>query len=277
MDNINNPLRQYFRRPAIYIKLPSGYAGYDSSTIDIPETGELPVYPMTAIDEITVKTPDALYSGQAVVDIIKSCVPSVKNPWKLNSMDLDALLIAIRTATEGDTQDFDSECPNCKEISNYKISLVNALGELNGAAFDEILNIGELSVKFKPMTYKELNEINKMQFEIQKAYQINIDAVTSEEDKVKKTTQLILEITKAAMQALACSIEYINTPVGMVNNKEYIMDYIKNCDKMTFDTLKDAGIRIKSSTEIKPMHIQCPSCKHEYDQSYALNMSDFFG
>lgn len=273
----NNPLRQYFRRPAIYIKLPSGVETYDSTVLDYPETGELPVYPMTAIDEITSRTPDALYSGQAVVDIIKSCVPAVKDPWKLSSMDLDALLIAVKTATEGNDQDFTSECPSCKEQNEYQVNLINALGDISGKPYEETITIGELTIKFKSMSYKELNEINKSQFEIQKSFQTNIDSITDEVEKTKKTAQLIIEITKAAMKALVYSIEYIKTPGGVVDSKEYILDYIQNCDKNTFESLKDKSISIKTATEIKPMKIECPACGHHYEQAYSLNITDFFG
>ena len=41
-----------------------------SNSIDMPENGELPVYPMTAIDEITVRTPDALFNGTAIAELI---------------------------------------------------------------------------------------------------------------------------------------------------------------------------------------------------------------
>ena len=67
----NNPLRQYFRRPAVYISLPSKGEGYSVDELELPETTELPVYPMTAIDEITARTPDALFNGTAVVELIK--------------------------------------------------------------------------------------------------------------------------------------------------------------------------------------------------------------
>lgn len=60
---MNNPLQQYFRRPAIYIKLPSDGRYYSDGILSMPENHELPVYPMTAIDEITAKTPDALFNG----------------------------------------------------------------------------------------------------------------------------------------------------------------------------------------------------------------------
>ncbi len=67
----NNPLKQYFRRPAVYMKLPSAGKDYEPGVIDMPETGELPVYPMTAIDEITTRTPDALFNGTALVELVR--------------------------------------------------------------------------------------------------------------------------------------------------------------------------------------------------------------
>ena len=83
MTNPNNPLRQYFRRPAIYITLPSKGKYYPIGAVEIPEGGEIPVYPMTAIDEITSKTPDALFNGTAIAELIKSCIPAIKDPWAI--------------------------------------------------------------------------------------------------------------------------------------------------------------------------------------------------
>ena len=62
-----NPLQQYFRRPAIYLRLPSEGNGYPEGSINLPDNGEVPVYPMTTIDEITSRTPDALFNGTVVV------------------------------------------------------------------------------------------------------------------------------------------------------------------------------------------------------------------
>ena len=70
-----NPLKKHLRQPKIYIKLPSQGKYWHPNAIDFPESGELPVYAMTARDEITFKTPDALLNGQATVDVIQSCMP----------------------------------------------------------------------------------------------------------------------------------------------------------------------------------------------------------
>ena len=67
----NNPLQQYFRQPAIYLRLPSNGEFYPPGSIDMPVNKEIPIFPMTAIDEITYRTPDALFNGTAVVNVIQ--------------------------------------------------------------------------------------------------------------------------------------------------------------------------------------------------------------
>ena len=88
-----NPLSQYFRQPAIHIRLPSGGQFYPVGSINMPPNGELPVLPMTAVDEITYRTPDALFNGSAVISVIQSCVPAIRNAWVMPSTDIDAVQI----------------------------------------------------------------------------------------------------------------------------------------------------------------------------------------
>ena len=119
----NNPLQQYFRQPAIYIKLPSAGQFYPPGTLNMTDTGELPVLPMTAIDEITYRTPDALFNGQATVNVIESCLPNIVNGWAVPAMDVDAILIAIRIASYGHEMELTSTCPACRHESDYGIDL----------------------------------------------------------------------------------------------------------------------------------------------------------
>ncbi|MGY8868259.1 MAG: hypothetical protein ACKVJK_21850 [Methylophagaceae bacterium] len=129
--NQNNPLRQYFRRPSVFISLPSGGKGYEPGDIEFEDENnkELPVYPMTAIDEITTKTPDALFNGSATVEIIKSCIPAIKNPWNVLSCDIDAILIGIKAAGGEEALEVESSCPkeDCDTTENYAINLQNLL------------------------------------------------------------------------------------------------------------------------------------------------------
>ena len=119
----NNPLRKYFRQPAIYIKLPSDGNFYEPGSIDMPPNRELPVFPMTAMDEITYRTADALFNGSAITNVIQSCVPNIINAWKLPSIDLDTILIGIRIASFGHEMEFESACPHCEHENSFGLDL----------------------------------------------------------------------------------------------------------------------------------------------------------
>jgi hypothetical protein len=271
----NNPLKQYFRRPSIYLKLPSGGVGYPLGSLNRTENGELPVYPMTAIDEITSKTPDALFNGSAVVEIIKSCVPDITDPWSIPSTDLDAILIAIRSAAQGNEMEIESECPNCKEVSNYGINLIGILQTMKPGDYTKELQISDLFIKFRPLTYREMNQAAMAQFEIQKIFSSMDDL--SEEERTKKTQDAIVKITEITMAVLAQTIEYVKTPNITVTETEFILDFLKNCDKNSYIELRDYHSKLKDSTQIKPQKIKCVHCQHDYEQSIVINVTDFFG
>lgn len=106
----SNPLSQYFRQPAIYIKLPSQGNFYPDGALVAMPNGEYPVLPMTTLDEITYRTPDALFNGQAVVSVIESCMPNIKKGWAVPAVDLDTILVAIRIATYGNDLELSTIC-----------------------------------------------------------------------------------------------------------------------------------------------------------------------
>ena len=271
----NNPLKQYFRRPAIYLKLPSGGKYYPQGTLDMPVNGEVPVYPMTAVDEITTKTPDALFNGSAVVEIIKSCIPSIKDPWEIPLIDVDPILVAIRTATNGNNMDITSKCPACEEEASYGINLGNLLGTLQKGKYDEPLVLQDLTFKFKPLAYKQINKINQVQFEIQTVV-MGLDNIEDENLRKQKSTETMQKLNALSVSLVSETIESITTPSAVVNEKEFIIDFLKNCEKQTFESLRNYAIKMRESSEIKPLKMKCIHCQHEYDQSLILNPTDFF-
>jgi hypothetical protein len=276
MNIQNNPLKQYFRRPAIYLKLPSGGKMYAPGVVTIPESGELAVYPMTEIDEISSKTPDALYNGTAMADIIKSCIPDIKDPWSINSIDLDAVLIAIKSAAGGDDMSIGSQCPSCTEISDYAVNLVGILSQLKSADYEKELTINDLSIKFRPLSYKEMNEAGTGQMEAQRIFMV-LEKEENEAVRAEKTQEALRFITDITMRILSQTITHIRTPDAFVEEKEYILDFLKNCDRETYIAIRDYNANLKAQTEIKPLRIKCIHCQHEYEQPFTLNTSDFFG
>lgn len=271
----SNPLQQYFRRPALYLKLPSGGAGYPEGTLVMTENGELPVFPMTAIDEITSRTPDALYNGIAIAELIKSCVPNITDPWSIPVIDLDPILVAIRAATNGNTMELETACPSCEEESKYDVNLAGVLASFKPGDYSQPLKVGELLIKFKPLAYREVNQTNIMQFEIQKLL-INIESTQDADEKNARTGKAIATINEMAISLITKTIEYIKTPMATVFDPVHIDEYLRNCDKNTFDKIKDVNLELRNSSENKPLQIKCMHCGHEYAQPFTINVSTFF-
>jgi hypothetical protein len=272
----NNPLTQYFRQPAVYVKLPSGGKYYAEGAITMPANQELPVYPMTAIDEIAYKTPDALFNGNAVVSVIKSCVPAIRDPWGMPATDVDTILVAIRMASYGTTMEISTTCPHCKNEADYGIDLRNMLENMRAPDYSKPVVEGDLEIYFKPMSYRNLNENNQRQFEEQKILQVLPGTEMPEEQRMSALSAALMKLTEITVSALAQSIAAVKTPGALVSEPEYIEDMLKNCDRRLFGKIRDHIIETKLSAEIQPLTIVCGECTRDYLQAITLDMTSFF-
>ena len=274
--NENNPLRQYFRQPAIYIELPSRGKFYPQGALNMPQTNKLPVYPMTAIDEITYRTPDALFNGQATVNVIQSCVPDIKNAWSIPSMDIDTVLVSIRIASYGHEMGFSTQCPACQHVSDQAIDLRNVLDSMRPVDYAKPITSGDMEIYFRPMSYQNMSDNNKLQYENQKMLQNIPDGAGTDVDKMSALSKALQEVTAMTVKALAQSIAMVKTPTAMVSEPEFIEELLKNCDRKLFNEIRDYIVTNKAQSEMQPIKLTCPECKHEYQQTVTLDMSSFF-
>lgn len=273
----NNPLKNYFRQPAIYLRLPSNGQFYPPGTLDMPANNELPVYPMTAVDEITYRTPDALFNGSATINVIQSCIPGIKDAWAIPASDVDSILIAIRIASYGHEMEFESTCPNCQHTDSRALDLRLVLDSLKTPDYQSTVKHGDLEIFFRPMTYKNLNENNQMQFEEQRMYQAISSTEMPESEKATILADALQKITKMTVNALTQNIGVIKTPEAFVNDSENIRDFLENCDRTLFNRIRDHIIKIRTDSELKPIDLECSECHHQYTQSLTLDMTSFFG
>lgn len=274
--NENNPLRQYFRQPAIYIELPSQGKFYPQGALNMPQTNKLPVYPMTAIDEITYRTPDALFNGQATVNVIQSCVPDIKNAWSIPSTDVDTVLVSIRIASYGHEMGFSTQCPACQHVSDQAIDLRNVLDSMRPVDYAKPITSGDMDIYFRPMSYQNMSDNNKLQYENQKLLQNIPDGAGTDVDKMSALSKALQEVTAMTVKALAQSIAMVKTPTAMVSEPEFIEELLKNCDRKLFNEIRDYIVTNKAQSEMQPIKLTCPECKHEYEQTVTLDMSSFF-
>jgi hypothetical protein len=164
----NNPLKKYFRQPKVYVKLPSkGIFNQPGSLNGDPDN--VSIYGMTGMDEILIKTPDALYSGETTVKVIESCCPAIKNGWDVSNLDVDLILTAIRIATFGNLMEVEHVCPGCKTTNDYTLELSKLIDHYTNCKFenkivlkDLVIKINELGEKFAPTKSWYIRTMNKV-------------------------------------------------------------------------------------------------------------------
>lgn len=271
----NNPLQAYFRRPALYFKLPSGGKFYPPGVVEIPPNGEMAVYAMTSADEIDAKTPDGLFNGASTVRIIKNCIPGILDPWQLNDIDIEATIVAIRAATVDGKLEIVTTCPSCTEESKYDIDLMRLLNEKQDIDYSKPLQIGELEIKFRPLTYAQTNQNGMRQFEIQR-FAAMIETHEDQEEKQKVLTEALKQLNDMMIEIVTQTIEYVKTPETTVTDSTYIAEFLTSCDSKTNRVIKEYSAEMRQRNETKPLKMSCIHCKHEYKQPLVLNFTDFF-
>lgn len=278
-----NPLAGYMRQPKIYIRLPSNGKYWPEGSIDIPENREFPVYSMTAKDELLFKTPDALMNGQAIVDVIKSCMPNILDPWHCPMMDLDMILIAMRLATYGDKMPFKHVQPVTNEEQEYEIDLRLLLDQLTNNTWVEQVAINpDFIIYVRPLTYRHMTQTGIKTFETQRILSIVNDESIAEAEKIKLFSESFNSLTKVTVDLVAETIFQIQTPEGLVTDLHWIKEFINNADKDIFKTVQDHLNELKSHNDIKPLTFQSTpeqialGAPETYEVPVNFNNSDFF-
>lgn len=278
-----NPLANYMRQPKIYITLPSKGQYWPERSIQMPENGELPVYSMTAKDELVFKTPDALMNGQAMVDVIQSCFPNIKNAWDVPTIDMDTILIAIRLATYGEFLPFKHRIPIIDEEVDYEIDLKRLLDQQSNNIWkEEIIVNPELAIYVKPLSYKHMTRISLKSFETNKIMTAINDDNISDEKKLEIFNQSFSKLTDLTVNLISESIYKIITPDVEVTDQRTILEFVNNVDKVIFDKINKHLNNLKTHNELKP--IACYTTEEQQEQgapaSYQVpinfNDSDFF-
>lgn len=256
MNVSTNPLLAHMRQPKIYIKLPSGGEFWPTGSFEHSETGEIPVYSMTAKDELMLKVPDALMNGEAVVNVIQHCIPNIKNAWHTPSIDLDIILIAIRLATYGEMMTTPVKFNDELEL-DYQLDLRMLMDGLqNQIQWDPIISIdNDLTIFVKPLTYKQISQAAIKTFETQKIMQVVNDDKISDEDKIKLFKESFKTLTDATVGTISESISKIESAAGSTDNQQHIKEFIDNIDKEIFNAIQKHLELLKDKNSIKPMTV----------------------
>jgi hypothetical protein len=274
----SNPLAGFFRHPAIHLRLPSKGRFWPDNALDMPLNEELEIYPMTTKDEITLRTPDALLNGSGIVSIIQSCVPNIKDAWQTPSVDVDALLIAIRIATYGEELDFDTVCPHCKAENAHAIDLRSILDSIACPDYSQKIEYKTIKIKLKPQAYFTANKVNTISFEEQKIIQVLNDSTLDNEVKGIEINKSMQKLADLRIDTVTDSTEYVELEDGtIVTSREHIFEFYQNAENQVVKNIQAVLGKLGETVAIQPKQTTCTECEKSYSVPIDFNYSNFFG
>jgi hypothetical protein len=270
----NNPLQKYFRQPKIFIKLPSNGV-YTKPGVITGDPANMAVYGMTGMDEIIIKTPDALITGESTVKVIESCCPNITNGWDISNLDLDLILTSIRIATYGNKITIGHKCEHCSTDNEYELELNVLVDHYNHLVFDNKAVLKDVVVRLQPLTYKQVTEFGQKNFQLRQKLNQTKD-IENEEDRTKEVSRIYAEFGKLQTEVYSANIEAIEAGNQVVTERPFINEWLENSEKESFDQIRNQIDNNTDLTKTPPQRVECDNCHKENTLSIVLDHSTFF-
>lgn len=272
---MENPLKQHFRQPELYVNLPSQGRFWPQGSLSLPATGELAVYSMTAADELRLLNPDAVFSGEAAVQLIHSCVPAVRDAWQMPSVDLEHLLVAIRIASTGETLDMAANCNHCDHEQELTLDLKQLFPSCDVTSWEKPLQLPELQVYFRPQTFAMQCAHEQQLFQLRKKFS-QLDHISDLDQQESISTELINKLNQLELEQNIQLIERIDASNYSVTQPEFIREYVLNADRRQFQLIRDRTTELKKSGTIEPVNCSCDNCGEKLRVFVSLEFGSFF-
>lgn len=271
-----NPLLAFTRMPGMHIKLPSQGAYMPPGSLRLTATGELPVYPMRAADEVLMKNPDALMSGLAVEQLILSCVPGISNPQTISMPDLDVLLLAIRAASYGEQMEFEVKCPKCGEENAFDAHLPSLLGNVTELPVSCPVPLTEgVTAYMRPYALRNATQVAVISFE--ETRRIQSAEGKPDDERAQIVSVSLKRITALTEMMLKDCVMCVEIPTGQVTDPTHIGQFLSNIPRSWTKRMEDALKDLNSHGLSKKIQPVCSKCAHEWETELEFDPSSFFG
>ena len=276
-------LSAYFRKEELKVSLPSKGSFYPPGSLEMDSNSEVGIFPMTALDELTLKTPDGLLSGESTYKVIKSCVPSIKDPWSMPSIDVDSVLIGIRIASYGENMKVTSIVPVTKTRQDHQINLITLLDSRKELQIDTKVMLGNgVTIVVKPSNYREMQSIRRETFEKQRLSKTITDSDMDPEAKEKEFNKIFEKLTMLNVQTLTDNIDAIITPDGTFSDMGSKQEFVNNVQLQHVNLIRKKVDEINVIGSLPKYTVQSPEedvkkgAPESYEVPVMLDNSDFF-
>ena len=279
----DNPLQRYFRRPALWIRLPTDARWYKNGEININDRREIRIFGLSAIDDIMLNTPDALYNGYALESVIRSCAPDVVDVKNLLQPDLDAIFLGIKAATNNGKYEIERKCTACEHENNFEINCTHLLDGMTYIEESETkIDIDtNLRLNIRPYTF----EMRSMLIHKQMEEQQTLNALERDEKiadefikagLLAKSIEKLSQITFSLVAGCISSIEVLGEDRTVVTEPKHIAEWLTNIDKGTADAVMSAIENLNNVGPPKSTTAKCENCGAEWTESLNFDPALFF-
>jgi hypothetical protein len=269
-----NPLQQFFRQPKIYVKLPSKGIYNKPGTFQ-GDPSNMPVYGMTGMDEIILKTPDALLTGESTVKVVESCCPSIKNAWEMNILDINMIFAAMRIATFGNTMNVTNKCDGCGEENEYELDLSRIIEHFSSFNYENKVVLKDMVITTQPLSYKQSTEFNLKNFKLQQRVRQTED-IKDETEQQLTINKLFQELSQVQNELYKACVESIEVNNQVVTESVFIHEFLDNCEKHIFDSIKAHIEKNREAWKSPTFPAACEACSKEVNLFLELDQSNFF-
>lgn len=275
---MTNPLIQAYRKPALYIALPSKgnfYKKKPKLSID----NELAVYAMTARDELITKTPDALFNGEATISLIRSCCPDIDDPDTMPVSDLLVILIGIRQASYGKEIDVDVKCPKCEFDNQLQLDASIMLSKTKSEIVEREVTLDSgFKITTMPYTLRDRTTLQVQQIKQNKMIQGLSDANLDDVARQELFGKTFVEIAELTVSLITNSIHSVQGPeTDVIEDKEMIKEWLQNITRADYDVIKNKIEALSESGLETEFNASCQECNHNWKTGVDLDIANFFG
>ena len=274
-----NPLIAAYKKPAMYIQLPSEGKYYDPKP-KLSVDGELAVYPMSARDELISKTPDALFNGEATVAIIQSCCPDIPNPRQMPVNDLLVVLLGIRAASYGKDLEVDIKCTECNHINQMAVDSNVLLSKVEENNTDpNVILDNNFIVEVKPYTIEDRTRLQIQQVKQQQIIAGLVEAENSGDANIQETFgKTFVEIAELTVELISNCIIQVIVPDAEepITEHEFIYEWLKQITRKDYEAIRETVEALSANNIDTQMEAKCLECGKDYKTNIELDIAGFF-
>lgn len=260
IKHVNNPLLEKLNKmPGQKFRLPSKGLLYTNNELDEEVIdGEIDIFPMTALDEIYMKTPTMLYDGSSIHTVFKRCVPQIHKPLELFENDVNYILTCLRKVSYGDFIPVEEKCTKCDaEREEHNIPLIKFIMESK-----ELNEVNVKDYKFKTSNNYEIIFTPIRMKDRLKIYLVNQQEIENDAEKM-------LDVIS---DSLSATIEQVDD----VTDKNFIKQWISSIPRSILQEIYNK-LETYSTWGLDFQHnIKCSSCGNVQTLNTIMNPLYFF-